>query len=164
MKGMETKLLTFSFLILVLSSSCNVNEPVLNSDGIFIEVTNGTLTSEGSFRIFNNSNKSVFITYNQYPVCSFFTYSIEEKINTAWQKLTYDEINEKWVQSIYNPDSIYVVCDIYMSPIELKQFQSFEQIITGIDRIGEFRLTIHYTPDKNLPPPYNKLNAIYRVE
>jgi hypothetical protein len=51
-----------------------------------------------------------------------------------------------------------------MSPIELKQFQSFEQIITGIDRIGEFRLTIHYTPNKYQALPYYSLSAIYKVE
>lgn len=46
---------------------------------------------------------------------------------------------------VFNPDSVYIICELFMNPIELKSLKSFEQKITGLNQIGEYRLTIRYS-------------------
>ncbi|MDO8550699.1 MAG: hypothetical protein Q7S39_11195 [Ignavibacteria bacterium] len=160
---MKVKFLAIPILILFLFSSCDTTNPEFNPDKIFIEVRNGTPDSYGEFEVFNFSSQSIFIHHIQFPSCSFFTYSIEQFTDSGLVKLSFNETQGKWMIPIFNPDSVYQFCELYMNPIELKSFHSFKQKITGLDQVGEFRLTIFYSLSGVPNASYNKLIADYKV-
>lgn len=142
---MKLKILTILFFVKFLSLSCNTTEPEFNPDKIFVEVRNGTLESDGEFKVLNYSSRNIFIQYTQFPFCAFFTYTIQQYTDTGLVKLSYNEPEGKWRIPVINPDSVYAVCELAKPPVELKSLNSFEQKITGLDQIGEYRFTIHYT-------------------
>jgi len=161
---MRTKSLIFCLGILFLFSSCDTIEPQFDPDKIFVEVKNGTVDSDGEFEVFNFSSETIFIHYSRDLTCNLFTYSLEQLTDSGWVKLSFDSSEETWMIPIINPDSIIVcIAEDAPPPIELKSLDSFEQKITGLDQIGEYRLTISYTLSGVPSSSYNKLIVNYKV-
>ncbi|HSP86693.1 MAG TPA: hypothetical protein VLN45_01055 [Ignavibacteriaceae bacterium] len=133
--------------LLLFNLNCDSTEPEFNPDKIFVEIENGTIDSDGEFEVFNYSSQSIFIHHYQFPSCSFFTYAIEQFTDSGLVKLFFNETHGKWMIPIYYPDSVYIMCELFMNPIEIKSLKSFKQKITGLDQIGEYRLTIRYSLD-----------------
>lgn len=152
----------YSVLILIFFQSCDSTEPSFNPDKIFVEVKNGTLDSDGEFEVFNYSSRSIYIHYNPYSFCSFFTYSVEQLTDSGWIKLSFNEIEGRWGIPVFNPDSVYIVCDMLVSPLEVKHLQSYKQNITGINYAGEYRLTFIYQVPNN--PEFYYLVKDYKVK
>ena len=141
---MFNKFLIIPIVALLLFTSCDSTEPEFSPNKIFIEVENGTLDSDGEFEVFNYSSQPVFINYFKFPYCSFFTYSVEQLTDSGYVSLSFNESEGKWRNIIFDPDSIYVLCELYMSPVRVNRTESFKQKITGFDQTGVYRITINY--------------------
>ena len=159
--------LLFSFIFLLVF--CEVNDSTdneysrsISENGVSVFIKDGTLISPGEIKIINNSNQKIFIPFILYPYCSFSIYSLQKKSNSEWERLSYDEFQNKWLKKT-NQDSIIAVCDEYRNPIETYSSQSFEQSISNVDEEGEYQLKIHFryseiynpdTPDKEIVISY----------
>ena len=147
---MKITIISFVFISMFIYSSCDISEPdkagysqSINENGITLLVKNQTESSEGKFKIINNSDQIIYVPYLHFGFCSFIPYSLEQKNNDNWNSLYYDAEQNKWIVPKVQ-DSIIAICDEYKRPIEIKPNQSVEQSIIETEMNGEFRLNINY--------------------
>lgn len=149
--------------------ACKVNDSIddeysqsIVENDIDLYIKNGTVDIPGEFLIVNNSNKTIFIPYILYPYCNFSNYSLEKKIDTVWEKLSYNEDEDIWLN---NRDSVIAVCQMVKHPVELLPSKMMSQTISKIEEEGEYRLIVYYRYSTAYGPdfPNNKLIIDYTV-
>ena len=140
--------ITIFFIYVLLFQSCDINQPTenkydksLSENGLTLFLKNGSLDSPGEIEIINNTNRKIFIPYILYPYCSFSIYSLSQSVNSVWENLTYQD--NHWIK-LTNQDSILVICEIYMKPIEINPYKSYKEKISGIEKTGKYLLKIYY--------------------
>jgi hypothetical protein len=160
------------FTSIILLISCDVINPENNEysqsiieNGITFSVKNGSLNTPGEIRILNNSSQSVFILNTLYPSCNFSNYSLMKASATGLLPMTFDEFNNIWIV-IHSTDSIFAVCDMYKSPIEIKPFEIYSQNISKVLETGLYKLTMRYRFSEfyNLNIPDGKISLDYIVD
>ena len=140
-------LICFLFILL---SSCDINDSTdFNSsrsvvkDNVTIFIKDGTINSPGEIKIVNNSLHKIFVPFNLYPSCSFSLYSLQMKENNQWKMLSFDEFQNKWLEKS-TQDSVIIVCDKHMNPIEISNAQSYKLKIANLNEPGEYQIKINY--------------------
>ena len=138
------------FASIILFNSCDVNDTTdndysrsIDNNGISIFIKDGAINSPGEIKIVNNSFQKIFVPFILYPYCSFSIYSLQKKNNSEWERLSYDEFQNKWLKKT-NKDSILAVCDEYRNPIEVNSSQSYKLNISNVDEVGEYQLKIYF--------------------
>lgn len=138
------------FFLFVLLSSCDINDSTdFNSsrsvvtDNVTIFIKDGTINSPGEIKIVNNSFHKIFVPFNLYPSCSFSLYSLQMKENNKWKRLSFDELQNKWLEKS-NQDSVIIVCDEHRNPIEVNPAQSYKLKIANLNEPGEYQIKINY--------------------
>jgi hypothetical protein len=159
---MENPRLIILFFLTAFIYCCNTTEPEFNPDKIFIDVENGTISSDGEFEMFNYSSESIFVHHVQFPFCSFFPYSVEQYTDSGWIKLNFDETSGEWKRVSSYPDSA-VICELYKPLIEILSISSFKQKITGLKQVGDYRLTINYSLKDENNFRFYSLLADYKI-
>lgn len=161
---MKQKSIIGFFISMLFLISCEVNDPKegyesKTIDGITLIAKDGTLTSPGEIEIVNNSDREIFVPYFLQPSCYFSIYLVEQKIGSVWEPLLYDESESKWIRRDIS-DSVFVICELNMNPIQIRPNNRYKQKITGINDIGEYRLKIffrdteYFNNDKKLAITY----------
>ncbi len=164
--------MSLAFILIIMYSSCDINEPdnkeyskAVDENGITLLVKNNNVSSEGKFKIINNSDRVIYVPYLHFGYCSFILYSLEQKDGDNWNSLYYDAEKNKWIAP-NGKDSIIAICDIYKRPVVLKPNQSIEQAILETEQNGEFRLNISYRYSEyyNQNSPNQKIKILYIVK
>lgn len=138
------------FTSIIIFHSCDVNDSMDNdysrsieNNGVTIFIKDGTIDAPGEIKIVNNSIQKVYVPFILYPYCNFSLYSLQKKNNSEWERLSYDEFQNKWLKKS-NQDSVIAICDEYRSPVVINSRQSFKQSISNVEEVVDYQLKIYF--------------------